>query len=324
MITTKNQTINNMKTRRTFIRQSLIGAGTLMLGASFKPFFLENKDIKFSLAEWSFHRALEAGKLDHLDFAAKARNEFGINTVEYVNGFFGGKKMGFREAAKNSAYLNELLKRSKDAGVFNHLLMCDDEGPLSSVNEKERLGAVDNHKKWIDAAKFLGCLTIRVNLHGEGDPDSRKKASIDSLSRLGEIAGNSGLNIVVENHGSVTSDANWLVDVMKQVGRQNVGTLPDFGNFCISQAWGTIQNGCDNMYDIYKGVEQLLPFAKGVSAKTYDFDSAGEQPKLDYKRLLGIVKSSGFKGYIGIEFEGNTQAEDEGVRKTKILLERYL
>jgi len=295
-----------------------------MIGASMRPFISEDSDIKFSLAEWSFHREIEAGKLDHLDFPVKAKKEFGISAVEYVNGFFGGKKMDFRKAAVNSAYLGELLKRSKDAGVFNHLLMCDDEGPLSTVVEKERLAAVENHKKWIDAAKFLGCLTIRVNLHGDGDPDGRKKASIDSLGRLGEMAGKSGLNVVVENHGSVTSDANWLVDVMKQVGRRNVGTLPDFGNFCISQPWGTIQDGCDNMYDIYKGVEQLLPFAKGVSAKTYDFDSNGEQPKLDYKRLITIVKTSGFKGYMGIEFEGNTQPEDEGVRKTRALIEKFL
>jgi sugar phosphate isomerase/epimerase len=313
-----------MKTRRTFIRQSLIGAGTLMLGASFKSFMTDNQDIRISLAEWSFHRALESGKLNHLDFPAKAKNDFGISAVEYVNGFFGGTKMKPGEAAKNTGYLTELLNRSRDAGVFNHLLMCDDEGSLSSVNEKERLEAVENHRKWIEAAKFLGCLTIRVNLHGDGDPDERKKASVDSLNRLGDLAGKVGLNVVVENHGSVTSDANWMTDVMKKVNRSNVGTLPDFGNFCISDPWGTIQDGCDKMYDIYKGVEQLLPYAKGVSAKTYDFDANGEQPKLDYKRLVGIVKASGFKGYIGIEFEGNDQSEDEGVRKTQALLKKYL
>jgi sugar phosphate isomerase/epimerase len=314
----------HMNNRRTFIKQSLAGVGTLALGTSFKSFLPADKDIKFSLAEWSFNRALYSGKLDHLDFPAKAKNEFGFAAVEYVNGFFGGKKMDFKAAAKDTAYLNELLKRSRDAGIFNHLLMVDDEGPLSSVNEKERLEAVENHKKWIEAAKFLGCLTIRVNLHGEGSADDRKMASIDSLGRLGEIAGKVGLNVVAENHGSVTSDANWVVDVMKKVNRENVGTLPDFGNFCISQPWGTIQDGCENMYDIYKGVEQLLPFAKGVSAKTYDFDANGEQPKLDYKRLIGLVKASGFKGYMGIEFEGNTQPEDEGVRNTRILIERYL
>jgi sugar phosphate isomerase/epimerase len=313
-----------MKTRRTFIKQSLMGAGTLMIASSFRSFGLSDPDIKLSLAEWSFNKSLYAGKLDHLDFPAKAKKEFGISAVEYVNGFFGGKKMKPGEAAKNPAYLNELLKRSKDAGVFNHLLMCDDEGPLSSPVQKERLEAVDNHKKWLDVAKFLGCLTVRVNLHGEGDPDERKKASIDALNRLGEFAQPMNLNVVVENHGSVTSNAKWLTDVMKQVNRKNVGTLPDFGNFCISDPWGTIQNGCEEMYDIYKGVEEMLPYAKGVSAKAYDFDANGEQPLLDYKRLIGIVKASGYKGYIGIEYEGNAQPEEEGVRKTKALIKKYL
>jgi sugar phosphate isomerase/epimerase len=313
-----------MKTRRNFIKQSLLGAGALMTCSSFGLPVSQDPDIRISLAEWSFHRALESGKMDHLDFPLRAKNEFGISAVEYVNGFFGGTKMNFKEAAKNRAYLNEMLKRSQDAGVLNHLLMCDDEGPLSSIDEKERLESVDNHKKWIEAAKVLGCVTVRVNLHGEGSADDRKKASIDALSRLGEFAKPMQVNIVVENHGSVTSNAEWLTEVMKQVGKDNVGTLPDFGNFCISHPLGTIQEGCTDMYDIYKGIQQLLPYAKGVSAKTYDFDRNGEQPLMDYKRLIGIVKASGFKGYIGIEYEGINQPEDEGVRNTQKLLKKYL
>ena len=295
-----------------------------MTVSSFRLPGSSDPNIKISLAEWSFNRALFAGKLDHLDFPAKAKNEFGISAVEYVNGFFGGTKMNFKEAAKNRTYLNELLKRSQDAGVFNHLLMCDDEGPLSTTNEKERLESVDNHKKWIEAAKILGCLTVRVNLHGEGSAEDRKKASIDSLSRLSDFAKPMQINVVVENHGSVTSNAEWLSDVMKQVNRENIGTLPDFGNWCISHPWGTIQEGCKEMYDIYSGVKQLLLYAKGVSAKTYDFDDKGEQPLLNYKRLLEIVKESGFKGYIGIEYEGLNQPEDEGVRNTQNLLRKYL
>jgi len=313
-----------MKTRRTFIKQTLLGAGALMTLRSSRLPWTAEPQIWISLAEWSFHRALESGKMDHLDFPSVAKNKYGIPAVEYVNGFFGGKKMNFREAAGNGAYLNEMLKRSRDAGVVNHLLMCDDEGPLSSPNEKERIESVDNHKKWIEAAKTLGCETVRVNLHGEGSAVDRKKASVDALSRLGEFANTMQINVVVENHGSVTSNAEWLADVMKQVGRDNVGTLPDFGNFCISHPWGTIQEGCSEMYDIYKGIELLLPYAKGVSAKTYDFDSNGEQPLMDYKRLLDIVKASGFKGYIGIEYEGINQPEDEGVRNTQKLLKKYL
>ena len=282
---------------------------------------MKKKDLR---SRWRNDRTLQAGKLDHLDFPAKARNDFGIEAVEYVNGFFGGKKMNFKEAGKNQEYLNELLKRSKDAGVVNHLLMVDEEGPLALPNEKKRLKAVDNHKKWIEAAKFLGCATVRVNLHGDGDSDAKKTASIDSLSRLGAIAGTMNINVVVENHGSDSSRGVWMADVIKQVNRSNVGTLPDFGNFCISHPWGTTQDGCEEEYDRYKGVAEMLPFAKGVSAKTYDFDANGEQPLMDYKRLMDIVKKSSFEGYIGIEFEGNKGDEDDGIRKTKALLEKYL
>ncbi|GAB3517546.1 sugar phosphate isomerase/epimerase family protein [Emticicia fontis] len=312
-----------MSTRRLFVKQALVGAGSLAIN----PLLLvEAKEagLKLSLAEWSFHRMLEAGKLDHLDFAAKARKEFGIDAVEYVNGFFGGKKMNFKEAAKNQNYLKEVLKRSKDAGVFNHLIMVDGEGSLALPNDKERLQAVENHKKWIEAAKFLGCLTVRVNLHGEGETNAKKTASVDSLSRLGEFAKTMNINVVVENHGSDSSKGFWLAAVMKQVNKPNVGTLPDFGNFCISHPWGTTQDGCKEEYDRYKGLNEMLPFAKGVSAKTYDFDAKGEQPLMDYKRLIDIVKKSGFKGYIGIEFEGNKGDEEEGVRKTKALLAKYL
>jgi sugar phosphate isomerase/epimerase len=280
--------------------------------------------IEISLAEWSLHRALHAGKLDHLDFPAKARKDFGISAVEYVSGFFGGKKMNFKEAGKNAAYLAKLLKRSKDAGVVNHLIMVDDEGPLADADEKARLPAVEDHKKWVEAAKLLGCQTVRVNLHGRGSSDEKKAASVDSLGRLGDFAKTMGVNIVVENHGNETSNGAWLADVVKKASRGNVGTLPDFGNFCLSDPWGNTQDGCKDMYDRYKGMEELLPHARGVSAKSYDFDAEGEQPLMDYRRLIGLVKASGFKGYIGIEFEGNTQGEDEGIRKTKLLLEKYL
>jgi sugar phosphate isomerase/epimerase len=280
--------------------------------------------LEISLAEWSLHRGLKGGTIDHLDFPSIASKQFGINVVEYVNGCFGSYKRDFKEAGKDKAYLRELLKRSKDAGVTNHLIMVDEEGFLAVPDDKERLTAVENHKKWIDAAKFLGCRTVRVNLHGTGDSAAKKIASVDSLSRLGDFAKPMNINIVVENHGSDSSKGFWVADVMRQVNKPNVGTLPDFGNFCISHEWGTTQGECAEIYDRYKGIEELLPFAKGVSAKSYDFDANGEQPKIDYKRLIALVKASGFKGFIGIEFEGETQPEEEGIRKTKALLQKYL
>ena len=290
---------------------------------AFPSFSRLNTVLQLSLAEWSLHRALNAGKIDHLDFPRIAKEKFGISAVEYVNGFFGGKKINFKDAGKDRAYLNELLKRSTDAGVVNHLLMVDEEGSLALPSDKERLTAVDNHKKWVEAAKFLGCKTVRVNLHGDGNSDDKKVASIDSLSRLGEFAQPMNINVVVENHGSDSSNGGWLTDIMRKINKDNVGLLPDFGNFCITHPWGTTQEKCEVQYDIYKGVEEMLPFAKGVSAKTYDFDTNGEQPKMDYKRLLEIVKASGFNGYIGIEFEGNTQSEEAGIVNTKKLIEKY-
>lgn len=311
-----------MSTRREFVKNSIFCVGATAISPV--GTFFQSSGLEISLAEWSLHRGLKAGKIDHLDFPIIAKRDFGINAVEYVNGFFGGKKMSFKEAAKDKKYLEELLTRSRDAGVVNHLLMVDDEGPLAIPRDAERLIAVEDHKKWIDAAKFLGCKTVRVNLHGSGDSADKKKASIDSLSRLGEYAQPMNMNVVVENHGSDSSKGTWIADIMKQVNKSNVGTLPDFGNFCITHPWGTTQDACDNAYDRYKGIQEMMPFAKAVSAKSYDFNSDGEQPKIDYKRLLEIVKSSGFKGYIGIEFEGHTQAEDEGIRKTKTLLKKYI
>jgi sugar phosphate isomerase/epimerase len=313
-----------MTTRRSFIKKTFIGAGVVMLAPSLDLRASAGSNLEISLAEWSLHRALQEGKIDHLDFPLIAKRDYGISTVEYVNGFFGGKKMNFKEAAVNKAYLGELLKRSKDAGVYNHLIMIDDEGPLALPDDKIRLQAVEDHKKWIDAAAFLGCRTVRVNLHGNGAPDAKKAASIDSLSRLGEYAAPMKLNVVVENHGHESSNAAWVADVMRKVNKNNVGTLPDFGNFCMSQDWGTTQGECTDYYDRYQGVKELLPFAKGVSAKTYDFDANGEQPKMDYKKLLAIVRESGFKGYIGLEFEGENQPEEEGIRKTKKLVEKYM
>lgn len=313
-----------MISRRKFVQHTLMGAGAIMSQSLLKAMALQQGGLEISLAEWSLHRALQAGKVDHLDFAKIAKNEFGIGAVEYVNGFFGGKKKNFKEAGKDTKYLAEVLKRSTDAGVVNHLIMVDEEGDLAGLDNKKRLKAIDDHRKWLEAAQYLGCRTVRVNLHGNGPSDDKRKASVDSLGRLGDLAALLNLNVVVENHGSDSSKGFWVASVMKEVNKPNVGTLPDFGNFCITHPWGTTQEPCSEEYDRYKGVQEMLPFAKGVSAKTYDFDANGEQPKMDYKRLIEIVKAAGFKGYIGVEFEGNTQDEFEGIRKTKALLERYL
>ena len=269
-----------------------------------------------SLAQWSLHKKLFAKEMDNLDFPGVAKNTYGISVVEYVNQFF-------KDKAKDEKYLAELLKRCKDNGVKNHLIMCDGEGELGDSDSKKRMQAVENHYKWVDAAKYLGCITIRVNAFGQGTDEEVQKAAIESLGKLGEYASKVGINVIVENHGGYTSNGQWMAGVMKGVNRKNVGTLPDFGNFCLKreggQMWGT---PCIEEYDKYKGVGEMMPYAKGVSAKTHDFDDQGNCIETDYMKMLKVVKDAGFKGYLGIEYEGDKISEDEGIKKTKALIEK--
>ena len=271
---------------------------------------------EISLAEWSFHKALFANKMTNLDFPVVAKQQYGIGAVEYVNQFF-------KDKAKDTNYLNELLKRCNDNGVKNHLIMCDGEGELGDLDNTKRMQAVENHYKWVDAAKYLGCATIRVNAFGEGSAEDVQKAAMDGIGRLAEYAAKENINVIVENHGHYTSNGEWMVGLMKGINRTNAGVLPDFNNFCVKREGGKPWGGkCLEEYDRYKGVAEMMPFAKGASAKTIDFDANGNCIETDYNRMLKIIKDSGFKGYLGIEYEGEKISEDEGVRKTKALLEK--
>jgi sugar phosphate isomerase/epimerase len=298
--------------RRDFIKQ----AGAAALAATtFTDLFAEPAAKKLwfdiSLAEWSLHKALFAKKLTNLDFPELAKKEFGISIVEYVNQFF-------KDKAEDKTYLNDLIKRQKDNGVSAHLIMIDGEGGLGELDAAVRNKAVENHYKWVEAAKYLGCKTIRVNAFGKGSNEDIAKAAVEGLGKLGEFAKKTGINVIVENHGGSSSNGQWLSGVMKQVNLKNVGTLPDFGNFCITRKDG----GCAESYDRYQGTKELMPFAKGVSAKTYDFDEKGNCIETDYTKILKIVKDSGFKGIAGIEYEGSKLGEYEGIKATKALLER--
>ena len=307
-----------MNSRREFIQKLGAIAGAVSLTPYLKATAASPNKMWFdiSLAEWSLHKTIfNEKKLTNLDFPVVARKEFGIGIVEYVNQMF-------KDKAKDTTYLNELLKRCKDNNVKNHLIMIDGEGGLAETDEKTRNQAVENHKKWVDCAKYLGCATIRVNSFGKGSAEEVAKAAIDGLGKLGEFAAKSGINVIVENHGGYSSDGKWLGNVMKQVNMKNVGTLPDFGNFCIKRTDGSEWGGkCVEEYDRYQGVKELMPFAKGVSAKTNSFTTDGNEADMDYTRLLKIVKDSGFRGIIGIEYEGSTLSEYEGIKATKKLLE---
>jgi sugar phosphate isomerase/epimerase len=256
---------------------------------------------KISLAQWSLHKMLYANELDHLDFPKTAKREFGIDAVEYVNAFFKEKQ--------SAAYIAELKKRCDGEGVASLLIMCDGEGAIGDPDETKRKQAVENHRKWVDAAAALGCHSIRVNAQSEGEPAEQMKLAADGLRRLCEVGDASGINVIVENHGGLSSHGDWLMGVMKLADHPRAGTLPDFGNFY--------------EYDRYQGVKDLMPLAKGVSAKSYDFDDAtGDETKMDYRRIIKLVLDAGYHGRIGIEYEGSRLSEFEGVRRTKALLEK--
>lgn len=270
---------------------------------------------KISLAEWSFNRSLFGKKFTNLDFAAKTK-ELGIDAIEYVNQFF-------KDKAENTNYLNQLNDRAADNGVTQVLIMIDGEGGLGDLDSKTRMQAVENHYKWVHAAKYLGCHSIRVNAHGTGSRDDVADAAVQGLGALSEYAAKENINVIVENHGGWSSDGSWLTGVMNKVNLDNCGTLPDFGNFCVKREEGKGYFGkCIEDYDKYQGVAEMMPFAKSVSAKAHAFDAQGNETDIDFMRIMKIVKDHGYTGYVGIEFEGRDTPEKEGILGTKRLLEK--
>ncbi len=306
--------------RRNFVQT--FSGGLIFLGAlPTSATTLRSKEtgemfFKISLAEWSLHKTLFAKKMTNLDFAAKAKNDFDIEAIEYVNQFF-------KDKAKDKEYLDELNQRAGDLGVQQLLIMVDGEGGLGDPDAKKRKEAIENHFKWVEAAKHLGCHSIRVNAFGQGTAAEVGSAAVDGLGSLATFAKDFSINVLVENHGGYSSDGMWLSGVMKEINMENCGTLPDFGNFCVKRSGGQPWGGeCIEEYDRYKGVSELMPFAKAVSAKTNDFDSDGNDMKTDFIKMMKIVKDAGFSGYVGIEYEGQDLSEDEGILATKKLLEK--
>ncbi len=256
-------------------------------------------------------QTLFASKFTNMMFPEKAKKDFGIHAVEYVNQFF-------KDKAEDETYLKELKSRAGDLGVTNVLIMIDGEGHLADADDKKRAKSIENHYKWVEAAKFLGCHSIRVNAYATSDDmEAGKAAAVDGLGRLTEFAKPYGINVIVENHGGFSSNGKWLSGVIKEVGQSTCGTLPDFGNFCIKRGPG----GCAEEYDRYKGVQEMMPYAKGVSAKTIDFDADGNCVETDYYKMLKIVKKAGYNGHIGIESESKLD-EGKAILLTKALLEK--
>jgi sugar phosphate isomerase/epimerase len=300
--------------RRLFL-ESTVASGAVLGLSSSKSWAAESSgqpkagpigDFKISLAEWSLHRALRAAKIENLDFPRIAREDYGIEGVEFVNQFF-------KDKAHDSTYLKDLKKRAQDAGVTCVLIMIDGEGDLSSERQERRMEAVENHKKWVDAAASLGCHAIRINT-GEHYGPTHVGPVAETCGMLTEYGAQHRISIICENHGGPSSNPDSMVALMKAVGKPTFGTLPDFGNFPLDrQGHYTI--------DVYDAIARMMPYAKGVSAKSYDFDAAGKETKLDYARIMKIVTDAGYHGYVGIEYEGDRLGEPEGIRATKRLLE---
>jgi len=276
---------------------------------------------KISLAQWSLHKLIESGELDPMDFAQKA-NELGFEGIEYVTGFYAEQiKNSEDPEAEMGRILDTLKAKSKNYKVENVLLMIDGEGDLAVNDSVERNQSVENHKKWVDAAQFLGCHSIRVNLFGSNDQEEWKNNSIDALTKLSKYAETKGINVLVENHGYLSSNINLLVEVMQQVNMENCGTLPDFGNFCLKREGEERWNAkCVEEFPRYEGVKKMMPYAKAVSAKSYSFNEDGNEELIDYEKMLEIVKSNNYNGFIGIEFEGEGISEEKGIIATKELL----
>jgi sugar phosphate isomerase/epimerase len=280
---------------------------------------------EISLAQWSIHNQIWDGTIDPMDFASVAK-DLGYTGLEYVSNLYIGNEVNYPMKDKGiEAILTELKHRSDSLGMTNVLIMVDDEGDLSVEDEALTAQAVENHKKWVDAAAFLGCRAIRVNLFGSSDAEAWVTSSVRSLKALSTYAADKNIAILVENHGGLSSDGKLLAQVMEEVGMDNCGTLVDFGNFCVRRENGERWDGpCVQEYDRYQGIEELMPYAQGVSAKSYAFDAEGNETTMDYPRILNIVRDSGFSGFIGVEFEGPDADPFPGMEATKSLIETVL
>jgi sugar phosphate isomerase/epimerase len=282
-----------------------------------EPFF------KMSLAQWSFNKSFRSGGVSPYEFARLA-SELGFEGLEYVNQLYPDVMDSEDKSAAIAAFVEKNNVLAAQYKLQNVLIMIDSEGDLASSDENTRSEAIANHKLWIDAANQMGCSAVRLNLFGESDPEKWVANSILSLTDLADYAADKKIDVIVENHGRLSSNVPVLMKVINGTGKSNCGTLPDFGNFCIAEeGYGSLFDGsCKEFYDPYKGVSEMIVKAFGVSAKSYDFDEEGNETTLDYNRLIKIVKDAGYKGFVGVEYEGSRLSEEEGIIATKTLLEK--
>ncbi len=276
---------------------------------------IETPSQKYSLAQWSYNRDLFAGEMNTIDFV-NAAGEMGFEGVEYVSQFF-------QDKAENFPFLDSLNEAARNAGVKNLMIQVDNIGNLCASDPMEREKAITEGKKWVNATKYLGCPIMRVNAHGDGSPENMKKQCLDGIGLLADYANSQGVKIIIENHGGISSDGDWLADLIKNLEEKKVGSLADFHNWCSERSTGNMWNGpCTKEYDYYKGLADLMPTAEGVSVKAFNFDSLGNETQMDFKKFFQIIHDHNYTGYLGIEYEGNTLPSKEGILKTKALADR--
>jgi L-ribulose-5-phosphate 3-epimerase len=286
-------------------RRKLLGLGA---GIPFLSLGQAAGKFKTSLAEWSLHKAIQSRLMTNLDFPRIAREQFGIEGLEFVNQLW---------EAPTSDYVRRLKRNMSSTGTKAVLIMCDGEGFLGHTDKVQRLQAADNHRKWVDITAELGGHAIRTNMYpGEKQPatpaeiDDFVGRCVESFSKLCEYAAQRSISVIIENHGGVSSNPDVVVKLMEQAKLKNLGTLPDFGNF-------------PKEADKYGAVTKLMPFAKGVSVKCFDFDAQGKETTIDLDRMMKIVDAAGYRGWLGIEYEGSRMTEFEGIQAAKRFLDKW-
>lgn len=270
---------------------------------------------KYSLAQWSFNRELFAGEMNTVDFVYAA-GEMGFDGVEYVSQFF-------QDKVTDKAYLDTLNAAANAAGVKNIMIQVDNIGHLGASDPEQRTKAIIAAKKWVDAASYLGCDMMRVNAHGDGTPEQIKAQSIQAIAEVADYANSKGVQIIIENHGAISNNGAWLADLVSQLADKKVASLADFHNWCIERENGELWGApCIQEYDYYQGFTELMPTAKAVSVKAFEFDAQGNETTMDFVKFFKIMKAASYNGYLGIEYEGSDLASRDGIFKTKALAQQ--
>ena len=287
----------NEISRRSFIEKTMVmGAAGLVtpsaLGSAVSsPTPRMIKD-DISLAQWALVDEVKSGKWKTLDFPSVARKDFGLNGIEFVNTLF---------EVPTEGYLRRLKKNAEDNNVTMVLIMVDDEGDGCSTTKEERKQFDINHRKWIDIAHFLGCTAIRTNCRGPKNisKDEALKHSVETYQMLLEYAAPAKISVLIENHGGVSNDADWMVSLIKEVNSLYFGSYPD---------WRQPSADFDNIDYLVK----MLPFAGGMSYRN--------QPTEELTaKMINISKDGGYRGWYGIESSGR-----DAIKKGIELLKKYL